>query len=844
MRIPMSWLRELLPGLRADARDVADALIRAGLEVEKIDAPGAEITGVVVAEVLDIEELTGFKKPIRFVEVSTGAEVRRVVCGAANFATGDRVAYAPPGAVLAGGFEIGRRKTYGRDSDGMICSDRELGLGEDHTGILVLASGVAVGTDVRDLLADEVLDVAVSPDRGYCLSMRGMAREVATAFGLAFSDPAALPLPPSPAPAGEVRVEDPAGCDRYVLRRITGLDVGTTTPLEIQRRLTMAGMRPISLAVDVTNYVMLGLGQPLHAFDAAKLRGTVSARRAHPGERLLTLDGTDRQLHNEDLVIADESGPVAIAGVMGGASTEIGPKTTDILLESAHFDPISVARTARRHGLASEASRRFERHVDPELAPHAAEAAARLMATLAGAGDPHELTDVDLRRPPATIRMPATTPGRIAGRAYPAEVVRRRLADVGCSVTGGDELLAVTPPSWRPDLTGEAELVEEVLRLEGYDSIPVALPLTPAGRGLSTSQRLRRQASRALAAGGYDEVAVPPFVSGDVGDRLGLDAGDPRRAAVRLANPLSEDEAYLRTTLLPGLLAAVVRNAGRGRADLSLFETGLVFRWPIGGPAGSPPRPPVPSVLHRPSDEEIRALDAELPRQPRHVAVVLCGLRQPAGWWGAGRAADWADAVEAARTVASSVRSPLDVASGAAAPFHPGRCAELRVPRPDGGAGTGTAAGAGAGGYTVVGHAGELHPRVTAAFEVPARTCAMELDVDALVAAADDRVQAPLISPYPPADRDVALVVDPSVAVAEVARALRAGALGAGGVGLLESLRLFDVYPMPDGRRSLAFRLVFRAADRTLTAEEANDARDAAVAEAAARTGAVLRGAG
>ena len=829
MRVPMSWLRELLPGLRADAWDVAAALIRAGLEVEKIDTPGAEVTGVVVAEVLDIEELTGFKKPIRFVRVSTGAQTRGVICGAANFAVGDRVLYAPPGAVLAGGFEIGRRSTYGRDSDGMICSDRELGLGEDHTGIRVLPPDVALDTDVRDVLADEVLDVVVSPDRGYCLSMRGMAREVATAFGLAFADPAALPLPATPLPAGEVRVEDPGGCDRYVLRRISGLDAAATTPLEIQRRLTMAGMRPISLAVDVTNYVMLGLGQPLHAFDAAKLRGTVSVRRARAGERLLTLDGADRELHPDDLVIADETGPVAIAGVMGGAATEIGPRTVDILLESAHFDPISVARSARRHGLASEASRRFERHVDPELAPHAAEAAVRLMATLAGAGDPREVTDVDLRRPTATIHMPAGAPGRIAGRTYPAEVVRRRLADVGCTVTGADEMLEVTPPSWRPDLTGEAELVEEVLRLEGYDSIPVALPVAPAGSGLTRSQRLRRQVSRALAAAGYDEVALPPFVSGDVGDRLGLDAGDLRRAAVRLANPLSEDEAYLRTTLLAGLLAAVVRNAGRGRADLSLFETGLVFRWPA-GPAGASTPPPVPSVLHRPSDEEIRALDAELPCQPRHVAVILCGLREPAGWWGAGRPADWADAVTAARTVAHAVRCPLEVASGAAAPFHPGRCAELRIPVPN---------GAAPGAYTVAGHAGELHPRVTAAFEVPARTCAMELDLDALIAAVDERVRAPLVSPYPPADRDVALVVDPSVPAAAVAAALRAGA-----GDLLESLRLFDVYLMPDGRRSLAFRLVFRAPDRTLTAEEANDARDGAVASAAGRTGAVLRGPG
>ncbi|HMA47655.1 MAG TPA: phenylalanine--tRNA ligase subunit beta [Frankiaceae bacterium] len=819
MRVVLSWLREHVPGL-PEAEAVAAALTRIGLEVERVEAVGREVSGVVVGEVADVEVVRSKNKQVRWVRVRVGEDgTRGVICGASNFGVGDRVPVALPGAVLPGGVRISARAAYGRMSDGMICSARELGVGDDHTSIVVLAPQAPVGAEVATLLGlrDEVLDVAVLPDRGYALSVRGLAREAATALGLTFHDPADVVLPePSAAGAGyQVRVEDPVGCDRYVARVVTGVDPAAPSPLELARRLTLSGMRPISLAVDVTNGVMLGLGQPLHAFGRAALSGPIVVRRARAGERLVTLDGVDRALHPDDLVIADDTGPVALAGVMGGEATEIGPGTTDIVLESAHFDPASVARTARRHGLSSEAARRFERGVDPALAPYAAQAAVRSLVALGGAAAPPAVTDVDLRPPPPRVAFPLGETERLVGRPYDPQVVRSRLADVGCTVGGGDPL-EVVPPSWRPDLTRPADLVEEVVRLEGYDTVPVRLPRAAAGRGLTTEQRLRRQAAHALASAGYVEVLTVPFVGADVADRLGLPDGDGRRAAVRLANPIAEDAAYLRTTLLPGLFAAVVRNVGRGEPDLSLSEVGLVFRARPGVVV-----PPSPPVDRRPTPAQVAALDAALPSQPRHAAVVLTGRRDPAGWWGPGRPADWSDAVEAARVLARAVRADLEVARGDAMPWHPGRCAALRV------------AGA------VVGYAGELHPRVVAAFDLPARACAMELDLDALVAAADPPVSAPRLSAYPPADRDVALVVDVTVPEVEVEEALR------GGAGeLLESLRLFDVYDSPQlgqGRRSLAFGLRFRAPDRTLTAEEANAARDAAIAAARRRTGATPR---
>src|SRR3954453_23813384 len=381
MHAAMTWIREYVDLGDVSSRVVAERLTAAGLQVEKVDELGADIASVVVARVLEVEELTGFKKPIRWVTLTDGDGERQVICGATNFVAGDVVAYARPPALLPGGFHVDKRSAYGRESDGMICSARELGIGDDHTGILVLDDRLPLGADVVEAmgLRDDVLDIAVNPDRGYALSIRGIAREVGIAFGADFRDPADLEAPAADGGGYPVRIDDPAGCDRYVAGVVTGLDAKATSPTWLQRRLTLAGMRPISLAVDVTNHVMLDLGQPLHAFDHSRLRGPIVVRRARAGEHIRTLDDMDRVLDPHDLLITDDSGPIAIAGVMGGATTEIDASTTTIVLESAHFDSVSIAYTARRHRLPSEASRRYERGVDDALAPVAAQAAVDLL---------------------------------------------------------------------------------------------------------------------------------------------------------------------------------------------------------------------------------------------------------------------------------------------------------------------------------------------------------------------------------------------------------------------------------------------------------------------------------
>jgi phenylalanyl-tRNA synthetase beta chain len=824
MRAVYSWLSELVPGLPGPEQ-CADALTAAGLKVETVEWLGkgeSAIDGVVVGEILEIEELTGFKKPVRFcqVRVADAGEPRGIVCGASNFVVGDRVPVALPGAELPGGFKIAARTTYDHISDGMICSARELGMGDDHRGIMVLPADTPLGADVAALFGwpDAVLEIEVTTDRGYALAHRGLARELATAFGLPFADPADIPLPDVAGSAGEVRIEDANACSHYVLRRLQGFSglQAARSPLAWQSRLIAAGMRPISLIVDVTNLSLLGLGQPLHAFDAGKLRGAIVVRRAAAGEKLTTLDGVERTLHPDDLVIADESGPVALAGVMGGASTEISASTTEVALESAHFDATVVARTTRRHGLASEASRRFERGVDPELALYAAQWAAEMMGS---AGGEVLLTEAGAPVPLVPVLLPAGECERLGGRVYPVPTITRRLEDVGCAVVSTADPLIVQPPSWRPDLTRPADLVEEVLRLEGYQTIPVTLPRAPAGQGLTVAQRAKRRATAALCDAGFAEVLLLPFVAGDVADRLGLEADDPRRTAVRVANPLSEDEAYLRTTLLPGLLAAAGRNVGRGNADVALFEVGTVFL-AHGASAGASPAP-IPPITRRPTHQELTALQASLPVQPTHAGAVLTGLRVVGGPLQQARPADWADAVAAAQALAVAVGATLRVAAGTQAPWHPGRCAELSVQ---------TATGA-----HIVGYAGELHPGVVAAAELPARACALELDLGALIDAVEPPPVLPPLSPYPGADRDVALLISPGVSAGEVEAALRVGA-GAD----LESLRLFDDFQPADGRRSLAYRLRWRA-DRTLTAEEVNALRDAAVASAAASTGAEQR---
>ncbi|HEV7869903.1 MAG TPA: phenylalanine--tRNA ligase subunit beta [Modestobacter sp.] len=822
MRVPIGWLAEHvdLP-VGTTVEDLDTAFVRLGLEVEEIHRT-PQITGpLVVGRVLEIEELAGFKKPIRYTQVDVGeAGPRGIVCGARNFAVGDLIVAALPGAVLPGDFAIAARTTYDHVSDGMICSVRELGIGEDHAGILVLGHGeddaLAPGTPATGVLGldDVVIELNVTPDRGYCLSMRGIAREMGTGLAADWRDPGAITPPAwSGPPAWQIEVADPARCDRFSMIAMEGLDPTAPSPWWMRRRLSQSGIRSISLAVDITNYVMLELGQPMHAFDRDAVSGPIVVRRAGPGERLTTLDGADRALDGDDLLITDDSGPIGLAGVMGGASTEIGDGTTAVLLEAAHWEPTGIARTVRRHKLPSEAAKRFERGTDPEMTMVALARAAALLAEYGGARVVGGPVDRDTRSPRPAIALDAGRPSRISGVDYPPSQVVEALTAIGASVDGDGAQLQVTPPSWRPDLTDPADLVEEVVRLAGYDDIPSVLPNVPPGRGLTERQRRRRSIGRALAEAGYVEAPAYPFIGTAALDALGIPEDDVRRQVIVVRNPLSEEEPALRTTLLPGLLATLARNLSRGQRDVAVFEHGSVFAGDRRTPA------PVPGVDGRPDDDMLAALLGAVPAQPWHVAVALTGNREPRGWWGPGRPAGWADAVQAARIVAATAGVELTVRAGELAPWHPGRCAELLV------------------GDQVVGHAGELHPRVLAALDLPARTCAMELDVDALPPA-PIRV-GPHVSTFPPVLVDLALVVPDDVPAATVEEALWDGA-----GELLESLRLFDVYtgaPVPAGSRSLAYALTLRAPDRTLTGEEANAARDAAIAVAVERTAATLR---
>ncbi|MFA6575434.1 MAG: phenylalanine--tRNA ligase subunit beta, partial [Nocardioides sp.] len=735
-----------------------------------------------------------------------------------NFAPGDLVVVVLPGAVLPGDFQIAARKTYGHVSAGMICSAAELGLGEDHDGIIVLpADAGSPGDDAFAVLGltEEVIEFEINPDRAYALSLRGLAREAALAYDVPFHDPAERQVPEPDADGYPVIIEDPSGCPVFAARRVTGFDPTAPTPGWMARRIQLAGMRPISLGVDVTNYVMLELGQPIHGYDGDKLDGAIRVRRATEGEQLTTLDGARRTLSAEDLVIVDGSGPVGLGGVMGGETTELSETTTHVVIEAAHWDAVSMFRTGKRHKLSSEAGKRNERGVDPLLPAAAADRVAELLTTYGGGTVEPGATLVGIAPTPPTIEIDADLPARITGMPIDAATTIAHLEAVGCVVETAGDRLVVTPPTWRPDVTDPYDLVEEVARIVGYDQVPSILPREAAGRGLTREQRLRRRVGRLLAGAGCVEVVSFPFVGEATFDALGLPADDVLRRTVRIANPISSEEPSYTTTLLPGLLKAASRNLGRGASGVALFETGTVA-FPVDRGAA-----PIYGVDWRPTDDELAKLFEAIPRQPLFLALVLAGESERTGWWGAGRDSGWADAIGLVRRLAAELGVQLEVRSAAREPWHPGRCARLEV------------------GGVELGHAGELHPTVCKAFGLPARSAAVEVDLDFLMRHAVDVVAGPELSAYPLAKEDVALVVDATATVADVEDALRRGA-----GELLESIRLFDVYTgdqIGEGKKSLAFALRFRAPDRTLTEQETSAARDAAVAAAAERCGAVQR---
>lgn len=833
MLITQNWVTRLLkqhnPQWSVGPADFDAGYVRVGFETEGYE-PIEDTTGpLVFGRVEEIEELTEFKKPIRYCQVNVGeangtGELQSIICGARNFAEGDLVVIALPGTVLPGGFAIGERKTYGKMSCGMICSVAELGLTDKSDGILTLPVDAGQpGEDAREYLGldDVIFDVNITPDRGYALSARGLSREIASAFDLKNVDPAVDPSVAGlstdgvPSPNGEtleLNIAEDTKTRRFGLRKVTGIDPKAQSPWWMQRELMLSGQRPVNAATDITNYVMLLLGQPMHAFDADKIQGGLNVRCAEEGEKFETLDHVQRKLNAEDVVICDNSGIQSLAGVMGGTTSEISDETTDVFFEAANWDPITVARTSRRHKLSSEASRRFERGVDPALVEVSLDLACALLAEIAGGTIEATRTLQGELPVMPEISMPVGFPSQIAGVDYPEQAVVARLEEVGADVVKKGEQLSVTPPTWRSDLGVPVDLVEEVLRLEGLEDIPTILPTPSAGRGLSPAQKRRRAVGHALAYSGYAEILPTPFIANNTFDTWGLDADDPRRNTVAVQNPLESDHAVLGTTLLPSMLDAVRRNAARGRDSVALFGVQQVS-------FAVADHTPMPSVASRPDDATVASVVDSLPRQPLHVATVGSGEQEFAGPWGAGRDYTYADAIESARIVARAAGVELEIANAEYLPWHPGRCAQLSV------------AG------TVVGHAGELHPQVLEALGLPARTCAMELNLSALPL--QESFPAPRLSAFPALHQDLALVVDDEIPAETVRRVVESAA-----GELLESVELFDVFrgeQLGDGKKSLAFNLIFRAVDRTLTDEEVNEYRVQAAEKARVELGAQMR---
>ncbi|MCD4850241.1 phenylalanine--tRNA ligase subunit beta [Arthrobacter sp. AK01] len=847
MRIPLSWLREFaqVPA-DATAEDVMADLVKVGFEEEDVHRPTDELTGpVVVGQVLSlVKEPQTNGKTINWCQVRVVPEgqeqmltgegidpsgVQGIICGAHNFVEGDKVVVTLPGAVLPGNFQISARKTYGHLSAGMIASVRELGIGDDHDGILVLSRiglDPEIGTDAMELLGlyDQAAEINVTPDRGYAFSIRGVAREYAHATGTSFVDPASKVNAPDSLHGGYgVKLNDDApiygkpGCDRFVARTVRGVDASRPTPPWMSARLRLAGVRSISLPVDISNYVMLELGQPNHCYDLDKLAGDIVVRRAVAGEKITTLDDKERTLDVEDLLITDDSGAIGIAGVMGGAHTEVSDATTNILVEAAHFDEVSIARSRRRHKLPSEASKRFERGVDWHVANIAAQRVVDLLVELAGGTADEAGTDVGTAPDAVTIDLLAEFAAARIGIDFTEEQITTSLGDLGAVVEKTAAGYRVTAPSWRNDLETKEDLSEEIARLVGYDNIPSTLPVAPPGRGLSRNQQQKRRVVQALADAGLTEVLSYPFVSKAANDTFGVAAEGAARPALKLANPISEEQGFLRTSILPGLIEVARRNHSRGFRDLALYEAGSVFL-----PGETLGTDSIPPLGVKPSDEVLDALYDGVPHQPLHIAAVLTGHDSPAAATHAPRAWDWADALDVARLMADVLGVELVVSQGSHQAFHPGRAAQLALRNGD-----------------VVGYAGELHPKLLAAHDMPARSVALEVNVEALFEAAADVIVAKHISGFPVATQDVALVVPQDVPADQVLSALREGA-----GELLEDVALFDVYAGPgidEGKKSLAFGLRFRADDRTLTADEASEARAAAVAVAAERFGAVQR---
>jgi phenylalanyl-tRNA synthetase beta chain len=805
MRISLKWLSDYVD--LPSPEEVAAKLTAVGLEVEAIERTGQGLRGVVAARIVASEKHPNAEK-LSVTRIDRGdGEPLQVVCGAKNYAVGDVVPLATIGTTLPGGTKIEKAKLRGVESSGMLCSARELGLAEDASGLLILPKDVKPGTPIAEALGleDVLLEVNVTPNRPDCLSHVGIAREVAAILGRTATLPAPK-LAESGAPASDavkVRIEAPDACARYAARVIEGVKIGPS-PAWLARRLEACGVRAISNVVDATNYVLLELGHPLHAFDLDKVAGReIVVRTARPGEKLTTLDGKERALEPDDLLIADRDRGSALAGVMGGGDSEISAGTTRVLLESAWFQPSSIRRTSRRQGLKTEASYRFERGADPGMVIPAVDRCAALIAELAGGTVRPGTVDAHPRAvAPPDVRLRWRRPAEVLGMDVGREDARRILAGLGFEEKDSDgEGATFRVPSWRVDVSIEEDLVEEIVRTKGYDAIPETLPAnavtTPAEP--VEAQAIAR-ARAALEGAGFAEAVNFSFVAArelePFGAHVQTGDGSGRALGIALRNPISADLAIMRTSLVPSLLRNAAHNRRQRVDDVRLYELARAY-WPNPRPAEAP------------SSEALQ------------LAGVLVGRRAPVGWAAPGDAVDFYDAKAAVTAVLEALGiSGARLDAPGASWLHPRTSATVRL------------------GDDVLGDVGELHPRVAQAFDLPRGVLAFELHVDALLRAARLVPQYRRIPNVPAVLRDLAVVVDDAVTAASVEAVVREEPL-------VEAVTLFDVYrgaPLPSGKKNLALAIAYRAPDRTLTDGEAEDAHARIVKRLAAQVGAELRG--
>jgi len=803
MKVLLSWLREFAP-IEGDPDEIAVQLTDLGMELESIERIGDGLDGIVVAKVLDIRAHPDADK-IRLVDVDRGdGEALQICCGASNMTVGDLVPLATIGTVMPGGMEIAKRKMRGEASNGMLCSAREMEIGDDHAGILILPPELPLGTPIAEALelrSDVVYDFDALPNRPDTLSVMGVARDLAARQGVPFAIPPFDP-PTSGAPAAElasVDIQAPELCGRFLIRVLSGVRLAPS-PRWMAQRLIAAGMRPINNVVDVSNYVMLELGQPNHTYDLAKLPGgALSVRWARDGETIATLDGVERVLTAADGVIVDRDDvAVGIAGVMGGASTEISESTTDVLLELAWWDPQTIADTSTRLNLHSEASLRFKRGADPEIAPLAARRIAQLLAeTSAATLHPGEVVAHGTLSAPPAVRVRTDRVNGLLGTSLSRDEIAGLLAPIGFTSTVDGADLVVQVPTWRSDSTIEVDVIEEVARHFGMSAIPRTVPVSPHTGDLTPEQLDRRTLRRTLVGAGLSEAMPMPFLApGDL-ERCGLPA-----SGLVLANPLAAEESVLRTSMLPGLLAAVAHNANHRQPGVRFYELGRVFGLGDG-------------VI---TDVAASALaNRVLSGESEHLAVVLAGADAPA-------------AVELAEVLLRSVGrwtdptgTAVQLRAGELPGLHPGRGAEVLL------------------GEVVLGQLGEVDPGVLEAHGIDERVAWVQLDLSVVLALAATVPQAVPVSRFPSSDIDLAFVVDEAVTAADVRASIVAGAAGSE----LSSVDLFDVFRSPqlgEGRKSLAFRLRFQALDRTLTDGEVADARAAIIGAVEQAHGASLRG--